>query len=92
VNVVHSDANLQSLKVQIGVQDRMMRVVAADFNDWLKDKKFSKQTYHEELKNQFGMIHMNGCLGSGTPYATGQGRCLEFNLNNTSMQGFFDSI
>ena len=92
VNLKKSDGNLTELKVQIGVDDRLMRVGQADLGAWLHSKKFSQQTYYEEFRKQFGMKSTTGSLGAGTDHSTGTMRILEFDLSSPLMQGYFATI
>ena len=90
--VLRSPDELREIKVQIGKGDRKMRVSAADLGNWFKREKIPTQAFYNQFSIQFKMKKTMACIASGTEFATGQMRCLDFDLADPSMTGFFDGI
>ena len=92
VKVIQNTATLRDIKVQIGKQDRQLRVTAADLGNWMHHQKLPFQVYRARFAKEFNMTPNTAPLAAATDYATGRMRCYDFDLSDPSMASFFDGI
>ena len=92
VKVIQNTNTLRDVKVQIGKQDKRLRIACADLDDWMKQKGYSAQSLKTHFAKAFHMAPMKAGMGSGTDYATGQIKCWDFDLSDPAMAGFFGGI
>ena len=92
IAVKRSPDNLREIKVQIGKDDKQLRVAAIDLGEWMKRQKISAQALSMYFAKTFNMSLTTACLASGTEFATGQMKCYNFDLSDPAMAGFFDGI
>ena len=92
VKVIQNTNTLREVKVQIGKQDKRLRVSANDMAEWMRRQKLSAQAFNAHFAKAFKMTLTKTCIGSGTDYATGQMKCYDFDLSDPAMASFFDGI
>ena len=92
VKVIQNTNTLRDVKVQIGKQDKRLRVSANDLMEWMRRQKLSAQAFNAHFAKAFKMTQIKACIGSGTDYATGQMKCYDFDLSDPAMASFFDGI
>ena len=92
VKVIQSTNTFITAKVQIGKQDKQLRVAQVDLGKWMREEGLSNQAYNAGFKKAFNMKEHVANIGAGTDYATGQMRCWDFDLSDPAMANFFDGI
>jgi hypothetical protein len=92
IKVIQSTNTFVTAKVQIGKQDKQLRVAQVDLGKWMREEGLSNQAYNASFKKAFNMKDRVANIGSGTDYATGQMRCWDFDLSDPAMAAFFDGI
>lgn len=75
-------ANVRKITYQLGMEQHILRVVAADFNRWLRKTRGLRMSGELEarFKQECGMKKIKATLGAGTQFATSQSWCYDFNL------------
>ena len=92
VTIVQSTNTLNGVKVQVGKNDRQLRVTASDLGNWMHREKLPFQVYRARFADVFRMKPTTAPLAAATDYATGRMRCYDFDLSDPSMDSFFDGI
>ena len=92
VKVIQNTNTFSDAKVQIGKQDKQLRIAQVDLGKWMSQEGYSNQAYNREFKIAFNMKDRVANIGSGTDYATGKMRCWDFDLSDPAMANFFDGI
>lgn len=75
-------SKLEDIHVQVGLDDRLMRVSSTHLSRWLAEHEHPRHAFTEALKKEFGVKQTNGRLGSGTTFAGATQYLLEINLND----------
>jgi hypothetical protein len=91
VAVVMTDtAKLDAVYVHIGVEDKVLRISATEFNKWLDHEGYNRGMFVKSLETDFGAKLINARMGAGTQYATPQEYLLEIDLKTTTHANFLD--
>lgn len=89
--LVQSDiTKLDSLQVQIGKEDGIMRVSSTYLSRWLAEHEHSRHMFTSELKKTLGVKEVRGRLCGGTPMSTPTIYLLEIDLNSPEFKGFME--
>ena len=89
--IVRSDpSRLDGVHVQIGQDDKKMRISSTYFSGWMQDHEYSRQAFTKAMKTEFGMKLINGKLGGGTQYATALEYLMEIDLSDPRLARFID--
>lgn len=83
-------SRLDAVYVQIGLEDRLMRVSSTYFSQWLTDHQYSRYAVVKALKDEFNVKNINGKLGSGTERAAPMEYLLEIDMNDPKLAGFIE--
>jgi hypothetical protein len=88
--VVRRDASkLDGLYVQIGLDDKIMRLSSFKVSEWMADKEMSRHLFIKALEKEFGTKVVNGRLGGGTDFTTSANEYLiEINLAGVNASKF----
>lgn len=70
VKVVRDATKLDEVVVQVGVDNKVMRIVGAPFSDWLAKSGYSRHQYLKSLTDRYGARQMVGRIGGGTDRAS----------------------
>lgn len=80
--LVGNYANVRKITYQVGRDQKLLRVVAADFRRWLAKTRGLRMS--GELEARFvqdcGMRKLKATLGAGTQFATSQSWCYDFDI------------
>jgi Superfamily II helicase and inactivated derivatives len=91
VKVLSVDPNkLDGIHVQIGVDDKKMRISSTHFSKWMREQDYSRHAFTSAMKEEFGMRNVNGKLGGGTAFATPIEYLMEIDLSDPRLQRFMD--
>jgi len=84
---IRSDATrLQSLEVQVSVEDKVLRFTSTSIGDWLKAKGVPRYTFTEALKTQLGATQITGRMGSGTSVAGVTELLYQISISGTGLE------
>ena len=94
VKVIGSNTQrLETIEVQIGVEDKIMRIHSPAFTEWCTQKGISRHAFGKALEKSFGVKEMVGRLGSGTEFtAGGETYILELRLQDVFDKTVIDDI
>lgn len=89
--VKNDPSKLDGIYVQIGLEDKKMRISSTFFTNWMNEHDYSRHAFTRALKDEFGMRKINGKLGSGTAMASPMEYLLEIDLNDPRLAGFIET-
>lgn len=92
VKVLNDVSRLDGIHIQVGQDDKIMRIRSAQLSDWLHDKGYSRHIFVRALKSQFNVKEVRGRLGSGTDVADWTSYLLEIDLAGTQLASFVDEV
>lgn len=90
INIQCDASRLDGIFVQVGNQDRQMRISSTQLSKWLHDNEQPRHAFTKALKEEFGARIINGKLGSGTDRVCGMEYLLHLDLNNPKLAGFIE--
>jgi hypothetical protein len=85
-------SRLNGIVVQIGQDDKIMRVSSAAFGEWLKKQNKSRHHLMEALESTITITKTVGFLGSGTGLSFTAENILQFDLSSSNELNFIDEI
>jgi hypothetical protein len=78
--------------VQIGQNDKLMRIASTAFGEWLKKSGKSRHLLMEALHATMSMTTVVGFLGGGTGLAFAKENIIQIDLASSSDLNFVDEI
>jgi hypothetical protein len=84
-------SKLDGVYVQIGVDDKMLRISNTYFGEWLTDNGYSKHLYLKTLAKNFGATTFKARLGSGTSWVVPQEYLIEIDINVPANAQFLET-
>jgi hypothetical protein len=88
---VHSDTSkMGEIIVQIGRDDKLIRISSIYLTRWLAERGYSRHTLIKRLENEFGLTKLNGKLGGGTDLTCATEHLLEIDGNDPKFASFVD--
>lgn len=81
---------LDGVYVQIGVDDRMMRISSTFLTRWMSDHDYSRHAFTKALKDDFGVKVTHGRIGSGTTFAGATEYLLEIDMNDKRLANMME--
>lgn len=90
IQVKGDTSKLDGIYVQIGQDDRLMRISSTYLGRWLGEHDYSVHAFRKALKEDFGMKVINGRIASGTSYAGATEYVLELDMNDPRLKGFVE--
>lgn len=85
-------SRLNGIIVQIGQDDKLMRVSSSAFGEWLKKNGKSRHHLMEALQSSITMSSVVGFLGSGTGLSFAKEHLLQFDLSSSAELNFIDEV
>lgn len=83
VKVINDTSRLEAVYVQIGVENKLLRIISSHFGNWLQEKGYNRQVFMRSLESQFASRNVNGRIAAGTIYATGTEYAVEIELTGS---------
>jgi hypothetical protein len=83
-------SRLNGIVVQVGHNDKLMRISSAAFGEWLKKSGKSRHLLMEALQASMTTQHVVGYLGSGTGLAFAKENILQIDLSSSNDLNFVD--
>jgi hypothetical protein len=81
---------LDSVRVQYGTEDRLLRISSTFLSSWLGEHEYSRHAVTKALAEDFGVKRINGRLGSGTIRVGYTEYLLELSLDDPQFKGIYD--
>jgi Domain of unknown function (DUF927) len=82
---------IDGVYVQIGVDDKLLRISSTRLSEWLTEKGYSRNLFRNALTKELGMKYIQGGrIGAGTLYAGAKEYLLEIDLAGTPHANFID--
>jgi hypothetical protein len=85
-------SRLNGIVVQIGENDKMMRISSGAFGEWLKKQGKSRHHLMEALSSSITMTTVVGFLGGGTGLSFAKEHLLQFDLASSAELNFIDEV
>jgi hypothetical protein len=85
ISVQRDASRLDAVRVQVGLEDGLLRMTEYDFRDWLGENNYSPTIFMKAMEQEFGQQQVTGRMGSGTQYASGTQRLLQIQLAGTPL-------
>ena len=80
IQLVRPADTKDGMYVQIGVQNKMLRISSGEFNRWMAKQHLSKSVFLTALDRHFGMTRINGHIGSGTTHSGARQYVYDINI------------
>lgn len=90
IQVTGDTSRLGELRVQIGVEDRMVRIASTYLSKWMGDRGYSRTTWVKKMESEFGMRKVVGILGGGTTIVGAKEQLIELDLNHPKLSQFVE--
>lgn len=88
---VRCDTNrLDDIVVQIGKEDKLIRISSTFLTRWMGERGYSRHTFVTKLEKEFGLTKVNGKLGGGTDLACAMEHLLELDANHPRLSPLLD--
>jgi hypothetical protein len=81
---------LGEIIVQIGQDDKLIRISSIYLTRWLAERGYSRHTFIKRLESEFGLSKVNGKLGGGTELTCATEHLLELDGNEPKFAAFVD--
>lgn len=88
--IVGDTSKLDGIYIQVGVEDRLMRISSTHLSRWMSERDYSRHAFTEALKKDFGVKNYYGRLGSGTTFSGATEYLLEIDLNDKRFASIFE--
>jgi len=85
-------SRLNGIVVQVGHNDKLMRIASAAFGEWLKKSGKSRHLLMEALQASMATQHVVGFLGGGTGLAFAKENIIQIDLSSSNDLNFVDEI
>lgn len=83
-------SKLMELRIQIGKEDRMVRIASTYLTQWMSERGYSRVTWIRKMEQDFGLKKTNGILGGGTDIVGAKEQLLELDLNHAKLSQFVE--
>jgi hypothetical protein len=90
IKVLNDDTRLDTIYVQVGVEDGLIRFTRARLYEWLKHRGYARTPITKALDKEFGVKVVHGCMASGTIHASMTQYLLEIDVNGTTIKDYFE--
>lgn len=90
ITVISHSPNVENVTVQIGRDNRLMRISQAGFRAWLRDNDYPVQAMTKALKEDFNAKEVKGTLGGGTPFATSVEYLIQLDMNDPKLAPYLE--
>lgn len=92
IQIVANVADLNSVNVHIGHDDGILRINYSEFLAYLDRGKKQKVAIAKALVDKLGAKRMNGRLGAGTAFVTGDLNLFEMDMTDPRLKPFLEGI
>ena len=91
IKAVSDVTKIAELRVQIGKDDKLIRISSGYFTNWIGKSGHSRVSWTKKMEAEFGLRLVNGRLGGGTELAaTATELLLELDMNHPKLSQFVE--
>lgn len=90
VTIIGDVSKLGEIGVQIGRDDRLIRISSTFLSRWMADRSYSRNTFLKRLTDEFGVVKVNGKLASGTELSGAMEHLIELDMNHPKLSNFVE--
>jgi len=91
IKVLNDASKIAELRVQIGKDDKLIRISSGYFTAWIGKSGHSRVSWTKKMESEFGLRLVNGRLGGGTELAaTATELLLELDMNHPKLSQFVE--
>jgi hypothetical protein len=91
IRVLSDVTKIGELRVQIGRDDKLIRISSTYFTEWIGKSGHSRVSWTKKMEKEFGLKQVNGRLGGGTDLAaTATEYLLELDMNHPKLSQFIE--
>lgn len=90
IQILSDVTKLGEIAVQIGRDDRMIRISSVFLTRWMGERNYSRHTFVKRLSDEFGVKVVNGKLGGGTELACAMEYLVELDMNHPKLAAFLE--
>lgn len=85
VRILNDLTRLGDIMVQLGKEDRILRISSGALTRWMGERDYSRHTFMQKMESEFGLRKMSGKLGGGTELSCAVEYLLELDLNHPKL-------
>jgi hypothetical protein len=90
IRVLGDASRITDLRMQIGKEDRIIRIASTFITTWLSERGYSRATWVKKMEAEFGLKRVSGILGGGTDMVGAKEQLIELDMNHTKLSGFIE--
>jgi hypothetical protein len=90
INIINDVTRLGTIRVHVGVEDKILRFGSTYFCTWLQESGYSVHLMTRALETEFGAQRIQGRIACGTNFAGASEYLIEIDLKNTQHVNFLD--
>ena len=90
INILTDVTKLGEIAVQIGRDDKLIRISSTFLTRWMGERNYSRHTFIKKLEAEFGLQKVNGKLGGGTEMACAMEHLVELDMNHPKLSAFLE--
>lgn len=90
IQVLVDASKLGEIAVQIGREDKLIRISSTFLTRWMGERGYSRHTFIKKLEAEFGLQKVNGKLGGGTDMACAMEHLVELDMNHPKLSAFLE--
>ena len=90
VEIISDRRMLGEIMVQIGRDDKLIRVSSTAFTKWMGERSYSRHTFMKRMEAEFGLKLVNGKMGGGTDMSCAMEYLIELDMNHPKLSSFVE--
>lgn len=90
VQVLGDASKIYDLRLQIGKEDRIIRIASTFLTNWMGEHNYSRTSWVKKMEEEFGMRRVTGILGGGTDLVGAKEQLLEIDMNHPKLSAFME--
>lgn len=90
ISILNDATKIGELAVQIGREDRVIRISSTFLSRWMVERGHSRNTFLKRLTEEFGVTKTNGKLCGGTDMASAMEHLIELDMNHPKLSNFLE--
>lgn len=90
IQIINDSTKIAELRIQIGREDRLIRIASTFLTRWMGEHNFSRVTWVKKMEGEFGMRKTVGILGGGTEIVGAKEQLYELDMNHPKLSQFLE--
>ena len=90
VEIISDRRMLGEIMVQIGRDDKLIRISSTAFTKWMGERSYSRHTFMKRMEAEFGLKLVNGKMGGGTDMSCAMEYLIELDMNHPKLSSFVE--